>query len=661
MKNNSKTKHNFLYNRRQEIIICLFLIASSLVVYEQIINHEFINYDDGLYVTENPHVQAGFTWESIKWALTTFHAGNWHPLTWFSHMLDCELYGLNPMGHHWTNLQFHIANTLLLFFILQQMTGAFWKSAFVAALFALHPLHVESVAWVTERKDVLSTFFGFLVIITYYRYVKKPDIAGYMLIFLSLSLGLMAKPMLVTMPFVLLLLDLWPLKRLNLSLNQPDGRTSNLMPLIREKIPLIILATISIILTFFAQQSRGAVQPLELIPINYRIANALIAYSGYFIKTIWPHNMSVFYPHLGVNQPMWEVVSSALFLIGACLLAIKASKKYPYMLVGLLWYIITLIPVIGLIQVGSQSMADRYTYIPLIGIFIILSWGGSDFLKSQKHRNCVLYLSALIIISAFTFMSFNQVKHWKNSITLFENSITVTDGNWLAHNNLGAALFDKEKIDESIFHFKEVLKIKPVYFSALYNLGRSFQEKSDLDKAAYYYKNALRIKPDYEEAHNNLANLLFAQGMLDEAASHYYLILGINPDNADVHNNLGYLLVTEDKRKEALLHFNEALRINPEHAEAHYNLGCLMIKQGETEEAIAHFVKALSVLYFKDVQKINPGYAEVYNKIGKILYKNGKLKEAGIFFSKAIQIEPDCKEARDNLLILKKMLNQDEK
>ena len=662
MKNNSKTKHNFLHNRRREIVICLVLIAANLVVYWQITNHEFINYDDGIYVTENSHVQAGFTWESIKWALTTFHAGNWHPLTWFSHMLDCELYGLNSTGHHWTNLELHIANTLLLFFILFKMTGALWRSAFVAALFALHPLHVESVAWIAERKDVLSTFFGFLMIIAYYRNVKKPRITNYLLIILFFSLGLMAKPMLVTMPFVLLLLDLWPLKRLNLSLNQPAGRTSNLMPLIREKIPLIILATISIILTFFAQQSRGAVQSLELIPINYRIANALIAYSGYFIKTIWPHNMSVFYPHLGVNQPMWEVVSSALFLIGACLLAVKASKKYPYMLVGLLWYIITLIPVIGLIQVGSQSMADRYTYIPMTGIFIVFTWGMHDLLlKNKKYLNFIFPLSAAIIISVLSVLSFNQSKQWKNSITLFENAITITDENWLAHNNLGAALFDKGKTDESIFHFKEALKIKPIYFSAIYNLGRAFQEKGKSDTAVYYYNNVLRIKPEHEDARNNLANMLFDQGRFDEAVKHYNIILKINPDNANVHNNLGRLLISQSNYKEAELHFNKALRINPVYPDALYNLGYLMIKNGKTGEGITYLTRFFSVLDLADNKKINSGYAEVYNNIGEMLYKNGKLKEAGIFFSKAVQIDPGYKDAVNNLLILKKMMHQDEK
>ena len=627
----------------------------TIATYCQLTECDFISFDDNLYVAENSYVQDGLTYKGIIWTFTTFHAGNWHPLTWLSHMLDCELYGLNPMGHHWTNLLFHVANTLLIFFIFQKMTGAIWKSAFVAALFAVHPLHVESVAWVAERKDILSTFFGLLMIIAYYRYVNKPNIAKYLLIILFLSLGLMAKPMLVTMPFVLLLLDIWPLKRLNFSLNQLPDKNSNLMLLIWEKIPLIILAVISIILTFLAQQSSGSVQSLELIPINYRIANALIAYSGYFIKVIWPQNLSVFYPHLGINQPIWKVVSSTLFLIGTCFWAIRASKKYPYMLVGLLWYIITLLPVIGLIQVGAQSMADRYTYIPLTGLFIIFTWGMHDLLsKNERYLNSILSLSAVIIISALSLISFNQVKHWKNSTALFENAINVTDDNWLAHNNLGAELYNKEKLDKSVFHFQEALKIKPLYFSAIYNVGKAYHKKDKLDKAIFYYNNALKIKPEHEDTHNNLANLLFALGKIDEAASHYTSILRINPDNADVHNNLGYLLVTQKKRKEALLHFNEALRINSKHADALYNLGCLMIKQGKSEEAIVHLAKFLTVLDFEDKKKINPDYAEVYYKIGKILYKKGKLKEADIFFSKAININPNYSEAVENLEMLKK-------
>lgn len=644
-----------IWQNKIKLLIILLLIIITIAAYWQLTECDFISFDDNLYVTENSYVQDGLTYKGIIWAFTTFHAGNWHPLTWLSHMLDCELYGLNPMGHHWTNLLFHMANTLLLFFIFQKMTGAIWKSAFVAALFAVHPLHVESVAWVAERKDVLSTFFGLLMIIAYYRYVNKSNIANYLLIILFLSLGLMAKPMLVTMPFVLLLLDIWPLTRLNLSLNQLPCQNSNLMPLIWEKIPLIILAVISIILTFLAQQSRGAVQPLELIPINYRIANALIAYSGYFIKAIWPQYLSVFYPHLGINQPIWKVVSSTLFLIGICFWAIRVSKKYPYMLVGLLWYIITLLPVIGLIQVGAQSMADRYTYIPLTGLFIIFTWGMHDLLsKNKKYLTSILSLSAVIIISAISLISFDQVKDWKNSAALFENAINVTDDNWLSHNNLGAELYNKEKFDESVFHFQEALKIKPLYFSALYNLGKAYHKKDKLDKAAFYYNNALKIKPGHEDTHNNLANLLFALGKIDKSASHYTSILRINPDNADVHNNLGYLLVTQKKRKEALLHFNEALRINPKHADALYNLGCLMMKQGKSEEAIAHLAKFLTVLDFEDKKKINPDYAEVYYKIGKILYKKGKLKEADIFFSKAININPNYSEAVENLEMLKK-------
>lgn len=583
MKNNNKTAYNFLFNRRREIIVCLFLIVTTLAVYWQITNHEFINYDDGLYVTENSHVQAGLTLGSIKWAFTTCHASNWHPLTWLSHMLDYELYGLNPMGHHWTSLQIHLINTLLLFFILQYMTGALWKSAFVAALFALHPLHVESVAWVSERKDVLSTFFGMLTISAYIMYVKKRNLLKYSLVFIFLSLGLMAKSMLVTIPFVLLLLDFWPLKRLKLTLNQASGQTSNLLLLIREKIPLLVLVAISSILTLIAQQS-VALRTLESFPLQARVANAFISYASYFGKAIWPLRLSVFYPYQEASISLWYASEAALMIAGSLFIAVNISKKYPYILVGLLWFLVTLLPVIGIIQVGDQAMADRYTYIPLIGIFIAVAWGGSDLLKKWTNKKIVPAILAISVLLVLTMQSFLQTTHWKNNITLFGNAIKVTENNWLAHNNLGIALFSKGKLDKAIYHYKKALNIRPDTVGAIKNLGVAMSDKSNFEKAAKY--------------------------------------------------------------------FSKALVINSEDWDAHYKLGGILTKQGKSNEAIRNFTEAI---------RINPDYAPAYNEIGIILAQKGKLQKSNDFFSKAIQIEPDCKEARDNILILKKMMQQDEK
>ena len=580
MKNNNKTAYNFLFNRRREIIICIFLIAATLAVYWQITNHEFINYDDGLYVTENLHVKAGLTFESIEWAFTTFHAGNWHPLTWLSHMLDYELYGLNPMGHHWTSLQIHLTNTLLLFFILQYMTGAIWKSAFVAALFALHPLHVESVAWVSERKDVLSAFFGMLTISAYIMYVKKRDLLRYSLVFILLSLGLMAKPMLVTLPFILLLLDFWPLKRLKLTLNQASGQTSNLLLLIREKIPLLVPVAISAILTLIAQQS-SALKTLESFPLQTRVANALISYINYIVKTLWPLHLSVFYPFQGNFISFWHASVSALIIAVLLVVAVNTSKKYPYIMVGLLWFLVTLLPVIGIIQVGDQAMADRYAYIPLTGIFMIFVWGSSDLLKKWTNKKIVSSILAMSVLLVLTMQSFHQAANWKNSSTLFENAIKVTENNWLAHNNLGIALFNEGKLDKAIYHYKEALNIKPDTVEAIKNLGVALSGKGNF--------------------------------------------------------------------KEATQYFSKALVINPEDFDAYHKLGGILVKQGKVNEAILHFSEAI---------KINPDYAPAYNEIGIILAKKGKLQKSNEFFLKAIQLEPDYKEVRDNLLILKKILNR---
>ena len=576
MRNKSKVKYNFLYKKRQEIIICLVLVATTLAVYWQVTNHEFINYDDGLYVTENSHVQAGLTLESIKWAFTTGHAANWHPVTWLSHMLDIELYGLNPMGHHWTNLQFHIANSLLLFFILFKMTGALWKSAFVAALFALHPLHVESVAWVAERKDVLSAFFGMLTISAYIMYVKKRNLLRYSLVFIFLSLGLMAKPMLVTLPFVLLLLDLWPLKRLNLPLNQPAGsQNSNFIPLILEKIPFLVPVAISSILTLVAQHS-SALKTLESFPLQTRVANALISYINYIVKTLWPLHLSVFYPH-PENLPAWQIIGATLLIAVAIFLSIHRLKKYPYIIVGLLWFFITLFPVIGIIQVGDQAMADRYTYIPLIGIFIILAWGGSDLLKKWTNKKIVSSILAMSVLLVLTMQSFHQAAHWKNSSTLFENAIKVTGNNWLAHNNLGIALFSEGKLDKAIYHYKKALNIKPDTLGAIKNLGIALSEKGNFKEAAQHFSKALVINPEDFDAYHKLGGILAKQGKFNEAIRHFAEAIKINPDYAPAYNEIGIILAEKGKLEKSNDFFSKAIQLEPDCKEARDNL--LILRQ----------------------------------------------------------------------------------
>ena len=667
-------------------IVSLCLIAVIIGTYIQVRNFDFIGYDDNLYVIENPYVQKGVSLEGIKWAFTTFHSANWHPLTWLSHMLDCELYGLNPAGHHWTNVEFHIANTLLLFIILFKITGALWQSALVAALFALHPLHVESVAWVSERKDVLSTFFGLLSIAAYGCYVKKSSAKYFILVIVFLCLGLLAKPMLVTIPFVLLLLDFWPLKRFQYT-NDFLLKSETAKDVIRknyriilEKIPLFAPVVISCILTFLAQRSDGAVKPLEALTLKFRVANALVSYVTYVLKTIWPHNLAIFYPHPGNTLPLWQIMGAGLLIIAACFLAIRSAKKYPYITFGLFWYLGTLVPVIGLVQVGDQAMADRYTYIPLIGFFIMIVWSVNDLFKKWRFRKLFFGISSVILLVVLSWKTFYQLTYWKNGITLFEHAISVTDNNYLAQNNLGTAYapidldkaifhykaalkikprlavafynlgnvyIRKGRIDEAIHHYLKALQIKPDYLDALNNLGMAYLNRDDYDKAALYFETALKINPQKANVRNNLANIYVLKGKIEKAIFQYKKLISSNHENADAHYNLALALETQGNIDDAILNYKKSLRIDPKHSKAHYALGNLLLSQGKVKEAVHHFTEAI---------KFEPNYVQVYDKLGMILFRQGKFNKAKVFFSKAIEIDPKYSEARKHLEILNQIL-----
>ena len=648
-----KVKYN-MPDRHLKMMISLLLILAIIIAYGQVKNFDFVGYDDQEYVTENSHVQKGLTVESIIWAFTSFHSANWHPLTWLSHMLDCELYGLNPMGHHWTNLIFHMVNSVLLFIVLELMTGAIWRSAIVAALFALHPLHVESVAWVSERKDVLCTFFGLLMIFSYYRYVKISSLKNYLLVIIFFSLGLMSKPMLVTSPFVLFLLDFWPLKRFHSkndylfqSEKTPHYGSKGNYRLILEKIPLFIPVVVSCVLTFFAQKSGGAVQTLGRMSLENRIANALVSYVNYVLKMFWPSKLAVFYPHPGDTLPAWQIFGAALLISCACFLAIRAAKKYPYVIVGLFWYFGTLVPVIGLVQVGEQAMADRYTYIPLIGLFIIVVWGVLDLFRKRHYRKIYLSMFAMIILSALTARTFFQVSHWKNGVTLFEHAIKVTENNYKAHNNLATVLGPID-LDRAISHYKEALRIHPKYVTALCNLGLALYNKGNYDEAVSYFTKALKINPQKTDTRMDLANIFFLQAKPEKAISHYREILKTNSENAEAHYNMAYMLSAQKKIDQAEYHYKETIRINPNHDKAHYNLGNILLNQGNIKEAFAHFAETI---------KIKPDYVQAYNKLGFILFKQGKFKKAKVFFLKALQINSSCSEARKNLEILNQTLS----
>ena len=610
-----------------DIFVCLLLFIATLAVYWQVGNYEFVNYDDAEYITENLHVQQGLTRDSVIWAFTATDVSNWHPLTWLSHMLDFQLYGFGPKGHHLTNVFFHLVNTLLLFLVLKWMTGALWRSGLVAALFALHPLHVESVAWVAERKDVLSTLFWMLTLWAYIGYTKRPGVKRYLLIILAFALGLMAKPMLVTLPFVLILLDYWPLKRIELgqsaiglpAASQPSTTAkkprAQAFRLLLEKTPLFILAAVSSLVTFFVQRSGGAVGALETYPLSIRIANALLSYVTYIIKMIWPQNLAVFYPHPGQSSPMWQAALAGLLLVVVSIGVVRAGRRYPYLPVGWLWYVGTLVPVIGLVQVGGQAMADRYTYVSLIGLFIIIAWGVPEMTAKYRYGKSALAVGAGSLVIALMVSTSLQLKYWENSITLFDHALRVTERNYLAHNNFGNALVELGRVDEALIHFTEAVKIRPSFSKAHNNLGNALARQGRDKEAMGHLTRALQLEPNFPMAHNNLGNLFEKQGKIKEAAFHYSTAFHLDPTLAEPYFNLGNLLARQGKLEEAIANLSMALQLKPNFAEAHNSLGVVLAYTGRSNEAIAHFTEAL---------RIKPGFVQARNNLNMALQLSGK-------------------------------------
>ncbi|MGB6281256.1 MAG: tetratricopeptide repeat protein, partial [Syntrophobacteria bacterium] len=603
-------------------LVYLLLIFVTLVVFHRLPTHDFINLDDNLLVYENPQVLAGLNKQGVIWAFTQYHAEYWHPVTWLSHMLDCQLFGLRPGLHHLTSLLFHLANCVLLLLILRKMTGALWRSAFVAALFAIHPLHVESVAWVAERKDVLSAFFWFLTIWAYARYAEQPGLRRYLLVLLFFGLGLMSKPMVVTLPFVLLLLDYWPLGRIQLqnmrTVNDFDIPRSSLFRLVWEKIPLFALTVVTIIATVVVQDKVGALKSLEAFPLQTRIANALVSYISYLAKMIWPHKLAVYYPHPG-TIPVWQAAGAGLLLIFVSVLVIKAAKNRPYLAVGWLWYLGTLVPVIGLVQVGSQAMADRYTYLSLIGLFIMIAWGIPELTRGWRYGRVVLRMAAGSLLAALMVCTWMQLRHWRNNETLFKHALNTTANNFLAHDSLGNTLAQQGKIGEAIDHYSAALRIKPDYMNSHTNLGIALLQRGDVEQAITHFSAVLRYQSDSPEAHNNLGLAVARQGYVDRAIDHYFTAIRLKPDYPQAHNNLGNDLASQGKFDQAISHYSEALRIKPEDAEAHSNLANVLASQGRFKEAIDHYSQAL---------QINPDNFEAHNNLGVVLADQGKFNEA---------------------------------
>lgn len=553
---------NLFENIRRHWLIYAMLIAITLVVYWQVGGFEFVNFDDDCYVYNQPIVMVGLTPSAIQWAFATTDEANWHPLTWISLMADAEtakwilwifdmeLGKQNSGVYHLTNLLLHILNTLLLFAMLRRATGFAWRSAFVAALFAVHPLHVESVAWVAERKDVLSTMFWMLTMLAYVSYAEKPNTRRYLLVVLAFVLGLMAKPMLVSLPLVLLLMDIWPLRRLTLTQKHEKQKNKPAMltwrDLVLEKVPLFVISAISCGITIYAQMSGDAVAGVDLYPMGARVANATVAAITYIIKMIWPVRLTSLYIHPGTSLPVWQTMVCTLALIAITFIAVRAARKRPYITAGWFWYLITLVPVIGLVQVGKQAMADRYTYVPLIGLFIIIAWGIPDLLglgmapgkKPSRAVAALLAVLAALAVLPLMAVAHTQVGYWQNSITLFSHDVEVNPGNSLAHNNIANILVDSGKVDMAIGHYHKALKYHPEYTDARYNFAIALSVQGNVREAERQYRRVLRESPGFAEAHNNYGTLLAKLGRLDEAIDQFREALEIEPTLESAQKNL---------------------------------------------------------------------------------------------------------------------------
>jgi tetratricopeptide (TPR) repeat protein len=698
-----------MLGNKQIPLIYLLLTVAAIMAFRQVNQCDFINFDDPLYVTDNIHVKSGIALGSIRWAFTTGYAAYWHPLTWMSHMLDVQLFGLKPRWHHQTNLLFHIANTLLLFFVFHRMTKAPWKSAFVAALFALHPLHVESVAWVSERKDVLSTFFWMLTMGAYIHYVEHltedgrqrtedgekwtgilcfpSSVFRYSAVLIFFVLGLMAKPMVVTLPFVLLLLDYWPLHRFEpkksaqqirteangqgagstewepLSANKRKDKAGEMCtgqdmvkeekpadykyqwalvrPLLREKIPLLALTALSCIVTFIAQQKVGTVASIKAVSPGVRIANAFVSYIIYIGKTIWPNNLAFFYPHPR-SWPIWQALGAALLLIAVTILVIRTAKRLPYLTMGWLWFTGTLVPVIGIVQVGGQAMADRYTYIPLIGLFVMAAWGIPELLKKWQPthlpRKETLFASSLLVLLSLFIVTRTQVGYWRNNITLYDHSLKASPSD-VIHCSRGVAYAQLGDPRQAISDYDRAIEINPEYADAYNNRGVAYGELGDHRQEISDYDMAIKIDPELALAYINRGVAYRELGNQRQAILDFDKAIEIDFENADAYKGRGFAYGKLGNHGQAISDFDRAIEINPKYADVYNGRGVAYYKLGNYRQAISDFDRAI---------EINPKYADAYNGRGLAYYKLGNHGQAISDFDKTIEINPDYAKAYYN-------------
>jgi len=659
--------------RHKKIALCLLIAGITFLAYLPVKDNGFINYDDEEYVTANKNVQGGLTFRNLQWAFAAMEVGNWHPLTWLSHMVDYDLFGPSPAGHHLTSLLLHIFNSLLLFLVLNRMTHALWRSALAAALFALHPLHVESVAWVAERKDVLCALFCILSMGAYALYAERPGFARYGLIFLTLALALMAKPMAVTLPFVFLLLDYWPLRRyqpprlpvetseksigskpalVQKKAKRKKSETSSserslssrqnlrtpatvLRLLVIEKIPLFTLTALCSVLTYIAQQKSGTVAALQTYTLVDRLQNAVLSYVRYIVKIFYPVDLSCFYPY--VAHQFWQIAGSALLLTAVVLLVVRFRDRFPHLFVGWFWYLGTLVPVIGIVKVGLQSMADRYTYLPSIGLFVLIVWGVHDLTRKMRRQAAVLGTLAAVVLVLFSAATWNQARQWEDDLTLYRHALKVDADNQVAHFGLGLYYSRQGDLDRAFHHYTEAIRIMPTQPDYLNNIAGILNRLGRPEEAAACYRKAIALQDNNALPHFNYAYLLACQGKFDEAVPHFQRVLALNPDDMVACIMLADVLSGQRKLDEALQYYSRALQMDPNRGDINFAMGKILALQGKNGEAAVRFRRVIQLDF---------AHVQAHEALGEILLSEGRIDEAVAHFQEVLRIKPDNPKAR---------------
>ncbi|UCF42918.1 MAG: tetratricopeptide repeat protein [Planctomycetota bacterium] len=668
-----------VFERYKAALICVILAGATFGVYWQVLRSDFVNFDDPIYVTENEYVNTGFSWENIRWAFTAGKVSYWHPLTWLSHMLDCELYGLRPGLHHLTNLIIHIANSLLVFLVFRGMTGAVWRSAFVAAVFALHPVNVDSVAWVAERKNVLSTLLWFLTMWGYASYVRRGRAGRYLVTLLLFVVGLLAKPMLVTLPFVMLVLDFWPFGRLGGEGNKVKAgeQRSQIFRLVWEKVPFFILSGISIYLSSLSIRRLGITTPMGLVPMKLRIMQALVSYVSYLSKIVLPRKLAVFYPYPD-GVAVWRSAVALLFLVCVTFLLVWVFRRKRYAAVGWLWYVGTLVPVIGLVQAGLwPATADRWLYVPAIGVFVVASWGVGEFVGRVRLRRIAVGTAAGVCICTLMVCTWIQLGYWRSGFTLFTRALEVTKDNYIAHLNLGNEYLREKDNNEAIGHYKRAIELHRDYVEAHYNLGIALGLERRYEEAIEAYRRVLRLKEQHGRTFFYLATALARTGHVDEAISYYKKQLEIDAEDMEALSNFGLALVKKGRYEEAIGHYNKALELEPESAGVLTNLGSALGKAGRVEEEIACYRKALSlqsdltaahynlakalagqgksdeaIVEYREALRLRPDDMDAHYGLGLVLEGQGRYDEAVKHYEKAIELNPDFAQSYYSLGVI---------